>query len=495
MDIDIIVPVPATDDVDTSRKQKSIALSPHDVKLEKYPERDDHLFNSQRSSTVSSSIDEIAADLENLTPLAHTSSQRQRVSIDQFYRHHIPERLQRTVTTSSLDTIPAPGASTAAPHSTATTNTKTQSPRHTVDDLIQETATSPPSYISSLRSHSTIAITPRAEEGHETLPKYTCDLALSALFLRKSEFEGPLNRAPVRAWHRVHVTLQGTALTISLCPRISLPRSKPLPPPRTYSLQHAEVGIAADYSKRRYVIRLRVEADQLLLASDDAVTHVAWLEALAAAIDLAPALDERSLPVDVSHPRPRRQRARPRYVAAGSAAGRRAAAEDANTTAAAQTAAAVAATTPSVPASTSASTSDPITTAHAPSPEPTASIPASHSSSTSSLSAPTPSISTGTPPTATTTHAPTRSQPDPYSIYPAAMTRSKTTSSRRVANPNVTKEGKWRPVHNWSPLYDLIYAKRCMVALTSESPRKGPFVIMRGERWVVDWETDRKSVV
>lgn len=30
-----------------------------------------------------------------------------------------------------------------------------------------------------------------------------------------------------------------------------------------------------------------------------------------------------------------------------------------------------------------------------------------------------------------------------------------------------------------------------MATLLNGSPRKGPFVIMQGERWVVDWETGR----
>jgi hypothetical protein len=57
------------------------------------------------------------------------------------------------------------------------------------------------------------------------------------------------------------------------------------------------------------------------------------------------------------------------------------------------------------------------------------------------------------------------------------------------ANPDITPDGKWRPVHNWSSRHDLVYAKRCMAVLLSNTPRKTNLVIMRGRQWIVDWAT------
>ena len=37
----------------------------------------------------------------------------------------------------------------------------------------------------------------------------------------------------------------------------------------------------------------------------------------------------------------------------------------------------------------------------------------------------------------------------------------------------------------------MLYAKRCMAILTSRSPRKSNLLIMKGQRWVVDWATGR----
>lgn len=507
MDLDIIVTAPLShddrDDEARTRKQKYIAVSPQDDELEEYTDRDGAEYTPQPwSSTASSSIDEGAGDLEDFAPLSQTVSQPRRVSIDQFYlQHHLPDRTIRpphpTRDAPSPTNTMASSSSASTTSTTSTTSTRSaelEPPLRTADDLVQHSSLSPPPYPSSILNRSTVNITPRVEEGREALPPYSCDLTLTALFMRKSELEGPylqapseysnpLRRAPVRTWRRVHVKLQGTSLTITPCPRLTLKRSRPLTPPRSYSLQHAEAGIASDYLKRRYVIRLRVEADQLLLASDDAPTHIAWLEALAAAIDLAPSLDERSLPEDASLPRPRRRRTNNPYVAPGSAAARRTAAAQA---AVASAEAAVAPHDPEpspvpdpvpdpAPVSAPERAPPPI-----PDPEPVVAPPLSVIDSISSSR-----TSTDTPTPTPTVRPSRRPIVDPYNIYPPTL------AARGARNPAVTRDGKWRPIHNWSPLYDLIYAKRCMATLLNGSPRKGPFVIMQGERWCVDWETGK----
>lgn len=37
----------------------------------------------------------------------------------------------------------------------------------------------------------------------------------------------------------------------------------------------------------------------------------------------------------------------------------------------------------------------------------------------------------------------------------------------------------------------MIYAKRCMAVLLSNTPRKTNLVIMRGRQWIVDWATGK----
>jgi len=126
----------------------------------------------------------------------------------------------------------------------------------------------PPSYdhiLSSPRLRQKFNIQPREDEGREILPAYSSAISLQNVFLKKQEFEGINQRAEERNWSRVFVTLQGTALTFHKYKRASLfsrlqnaHRKSSLDFPagskrgaliRSYNLQHADVGIAADYQK------------------------------------------------------------------------------------------------------------------------------------------------------------------------------------------------------------------------------------------------------
>lgn len=48
--------------------------------------------------------------------------------------------------------------------------------------------------------------------------------------------------------------------------------------------------------RRHFVIRIRAETEQFLLSSKSVEELMAWLDSLSAAVDLSPALDERTLP-------------------------------------------------------------------------------------------------------------------------------------------------------------------------------------------------------
>jgi hypothetical protein len=107
-------------------------------------------------------------------------------------------------------------------------------------------------------------IQPREDEGREVLPGYSCAISLESVFLRKLELEGAVHRAYDRNWYKVFVTLQGTALTLHKYKNKGLftkaerekKSSRDLPAGakrghllKSYNLQHAEVGVAADYLK------------------------------------------------------------------------------------------------------------------------------------------------------------------------------------------------------------------------------------------------------
>lgn len=47
---------------------------------------------------------------------------------------------------------------------------------------------------------------------------------------------------------------------------------------RSYTLQHAESGLASDYLKRKNVIRVRMEGEQFLLQARDVAGVIDWIE-------------------------------------------------------------------------------------------------------------------------------------------------------------------------------------------------------------------------
>ncbi|WFD44642.1 hypothetical protein MPSI1_003312 [Malassezia psittaci] len=77
---------------------------------------------------------------------------------------------------------------------------------------------------------------------------------------------------------------------------------------RSYSLQNAECGYAADYTKRKHVIRIRAEGEQLLIQTRNDLHLVEWIEALQAAINVSTDLDARAMPNFMTLPRRRRRR-------------------------------------------------------------------------------------------------------------------------------------------------------------------------------------------
>ena len=67
--------------------------------------------------------------------------------------------------------------------------------------------------------------------------------------------------------------------------------------------------------RRNFVIRLRAQTEQFLLSCRTLESFLEWIEALSAAVDLAPPLEERSLPRYHTLPRRRRRRvAAPRHA-------------------------------------------------------------------------------------------------------------------------------------------------------------------------------------
>lgn len=103
---------------------------------------------------------------------------------------------------------------------------------------------------------------PREEEGREALPAYTCSLHREAVLEQKMELTSPFERAGRRRWRKVYVVLHGTLLRIHKPKKAGMfdapaqhekeGRAEGYMPGEllaSYTMQLAEVGIAADYKK------------------------------------------------------------------------------------------------------------------------------------------------------------------------------------------------------------------------------------------------------
>lgn len=249
--------------------------------------------------------------------------------------------------------------------------------------------------------------------------------------------------------------------------------------------------------RKKFVIRVRAEADQFLLSCHTIETFVLWLQSLFTAIDLALPLDDREIPRDLSVPRRTRRRVLRQDISA----------VPINTALVREQEEIISTQFPrlaerrtneivSAEATYTSDQEDAIEEMESASSSPRISRHVSLRSSTSS-----PALRNTDPRPSPTSRS--SSDPTPLmSSRSALLSRARTgvqsssflpaaSSSVRTRNPNITSDGKWRPRHQWTHVYDMMYAKRCMAILTHRSPRKSNLVIMKGKQWIVDWATGR----
>jgi hypothetical protein len=207
---------------------------------------------------------------------------------------------------------------------------------HCVDEL-------PPTYniarIAPLQAHKQLAESSKSD----VLPAYTCSVQREAVVSVCREFKSPFAELEDE-WQERYAVLRGTKLWIHRVKSSGF-KGKEISQPgklvRAYTLQHAEVGIAVDVGPawpvpkhsfirmlskssqaqmfsqkpemfkpvREWLVRLRVEAEQITLAFDAQNDMLDWAEDFCAAIDISLPLEDRSDPRYRSLPRRnRRQR-------------------------------------------------------------------------------------------------------------------------------------------------------------------------------------------
>ncbi|KAM7222447.1 hypothetical protein V8F06_002225 [Rhypophila decipiens] len=353
---------------------------------------------------------------------------------------------------------------------TATTPTPLVRPRRMSMDedmfyreLMTSRPAEPPSYATAMRAalnaQKRASLVLSSDEPRDILPEYSCGVHMEGVFMRKMEIENTVKRAEYRAWQMVYVELNGTALNIYQVKkergwwssRHEKSDISPDSPPwvkkstleKSYSLLHADAGIAADYRKRRYVIRLRAETDQFLLSCVELPTFVTWLDGIFAAINVAAPIDERDFPRDQSIPRVQRIR----WLR-----GQRPQLEDNST---------------GFPRLTERRESDAASVVSAENEE-----------------------DGDDPPVGPTAADRDDEGPNAYGRggHPIVGRLSTTSYPNENVDPDT---GKWKPRHRWTVTHDQLYAKLCYAVLLFKSPRKSNYVISKGKRWYVDWNTGR----
>ncbi|KAI7526928.1 hypothetical protein KC331_g16666 [Hortaea werneckii] len=199
----------------------------------------------------------------------------------------------------------------------------------------------PPSYATATRHR---AASVPSTTGCEQLPQYSSTVNAEAKVQMQIESINPLHGIAETDWRDVYVVVRGTLLSVY--------RARDVGPGRllqSYTLQHAEIGLATDVSHtiltpltrlahliptaarrkawskdsslfaavKQSVLRLRVEADQLIFAnpSEDLICDL--INAISAGIDISHSLDERSIPRQCTVPRRRRRTQQPRIRNSG----------------------------------------------------------------------------------------------------------------------------------------------------------------------------------
>lgn len=198
------------------------------------------------------------------------------------------------------------------------------------------------------------------------------------------------------------------------------------------------------------MIRVRAETDQFLLSCVELPNFVRWLDALFAAINVAPVIDEREFPKDQSLPRVTR----------------------------------------------SASSRD--NTASSDLSRPDRPSPVIHHSA---MTPRYPHPSSPTEPHATLPGNPLLSLSQIPVDQLTVLHRHHPNASSSLtpcSRPEIAAAGggngsgsKWRPRHEWTTTHDMIYAKLCYSLLLFRSPRKSNYVVAQGHKWCVDWTTGR----
>lgn len=344
--------------------------------------------------------------------------------------------------------------------------------------------------------------------GQEALPQYTCTVSAGVRMLVNMESVSPLHTVSMSEWRDIWVEVRGTMLNFH---RVKDGRPSRLL--RSYTLQHAEIGLAPDVfhtvlapnsklahlipsaarqkafrkdpqlfrAEEQYIMRLRVETDQILLAHKSEDKILEMVHEIGAGIDLAPAIDERNISKQCTVPRRRR---RPNTQTAADISSAAVIAEQerilqqmypsfAQETTEQNTTSSPSVSTPATPLGTPTREDDEL-----------------------DLSAIREDFTERNTLTHTTTSASTSAdsnadRPGYSRTTTASSTSSAFQTTYETAPSNFSPEGKWQPPHLRTAVQIRRYVRRCAPLLLSDAVRASDIVICNGKRMRINWREER----
>jgi hypothetical protein len=392
---------------------------------------------------------------------------------------------------------------------TSRTSRRAQSYFNTFQTTCTPAQDDPPSYASASRQKPVA----RREiiAGKESLPQYTCTVSAGLRMLVNMESASPLHVVAQSEWRDVYVEVRGTMLNF-----YRVKDGRPSKILRSYTLQHAEIGLAPDAfhtvlapnsklahlipsaarqkafkkdpqlfrAEEQFIMRLRVETDQILLAHKSEDKILEMVHEIGAGIDLAPAIDERNISKQCTVPRRRR---RPNTQVSGDINSAAVIAEQERILQQMYPSFAQAGNEQN----TTSSTSPPGTPTHTtPLGTPT------REDDELDLSAIREDFNESNILTQTITSTSTSSASNPERpTYSRTATESSTTSAFQTtyetAPTNFGLDGKWQPPHTRTAVQIRRYVRRCAPLLMADAVRASDIVICNGKRMRINWREER----
>lgn len=360
----------------------------------------------------------------------------------------------------------------------------------------------PPSYAAASRQK--LVAGREIAVGKEALPQYTCTVSAGLRMLVNMESVSPLHMVSMSEWRDIYVEVRGTMLNFH---RVKDGKQGRLL--RSYTLQHAEIGLAPDVchtvlapnsklahlipsaarqkafkkdpqlfrAEEQYIMRLRVETDQILLAHKSEDKILEMVHEIGAGIDLAPALDERNISKQCTVPRRRR---RPNTQTAADINSAAVIAEQERILQ--QMYPSFAQDTTEQNAASSPSVSTSVTPLGTPTRE----------DDELDLSAIREDFTDSNTLTQTTTSTSMNADRPGYSrTTTASSTVSASQTTYETAPSNFSPDGKWQPPHLRTAIQIRRYVRRCAPLLMSDAVRASDIVICNGKCMRINWREER----